>query len=409
VVFVAVGNLVLANGIASISAMVFWWIAARFYSVSEIGLASSLISATSLIVFLSSYGFTSSFLRFLPQAENRNQLLVSLTLVSVAFLLLLCGVFYLFVLLVPANLSFMNGAGYFAGFVVLSLSMLLFQILTPILTSYDLTKAVLVKNTVQGIMRIVFLAFVLGHGGFAIYSTNGLSAACSVVCVLLAAKPLRTALCARLTFCFGAVSRIFSFSSVNFINVLHMNIPGLLFPVILVTLYRQEDAGYFYIPWMMFSLYASIEGAILSVLLAQAARKEDYRSLAMRAGVAVGLLSVFGPLLCTAFGEDLLLFFRKEFAEHSLSTLRILFLSFPLFALVQFVLCMKNIQRRLRDHAMISGTGVVSLVAMLVVLMPRLGPQAIGYAWGISNAAGCLVIAAQYMVRRRRLQRKAQA
>jgi hypothetical protein len=97
----------------------------------------------------------------------------------VAFLLLLCGVFYLFVLLAPANLSFMKGAGYFAGFVVLSLSMLLFQILTPILTSYELTKAVLVKNTLQSILRIVFLAFVLGHGGFAVYSTNGLSAACS--------------------------------------------------------------------------------------------------------------------------------------------------------------------------------------------------------------------------------------
>ena len=52
------------------SGFFFWLIAARFYSTSDIGLASAIISAMGLIAMLSLLGFDISLVRFLPECSS---------------------------------------------------------------------------------------------------------------------------------------------------------------------------------------------------------------------------------------------------------------------------------------------------------------------------------------------------
>ena len=55
------------------SGYLFWLIVARFYSVEEIGLASAIISASSLIsIMLSLLGFDISLVRFLPERNDKS-------------------------------------------------------------------------------------------------------------------------------------------------------------------------------------------------------------------------------------------------------------------------------------------------------------------------------------------------
>ena len=60
----------------------FWLIAARFYSTADIGLASAIISAMGLISMLSLLGFDISLVRFLPEREDKQELINSCLTIS---------------------------------------------------------------------------------------------------------------------------------------------------------------------------------------------------------------------------------------------------------------------------------------------------------------------------------------
>ena len=62
------GAMLAASGVG----FAFWLVAARLYTPSEIGIASTLISATTLIAYLSLLGLNNSLVRFLPMSDNRD-------------------------------------------------------------------------------------------------------------------------------------------------------------------------------------------------------------------------------------------------------------------------------------------------------------------------------------------------
>ena len=57
------------------SGFFFWLITARFYPAEEVGLASAIISAMGLIGILSLFGFDISLVRFLPEREDKAELI----------------------------------------------------------------------------------------------------------------------------------------------------------------------------------------------------------------------------------------------------------------------------------------------------------------------------------------------
>ena len=62
--------LALTTATMGVLGFLFWLLNARLFSASEIGKATLLISATSLISYLSLLGFNNTFIRFLPTAED---------------------------------------------------------------------------------------------------------------------------------------------------------------------------------------------------------------------------------------------------------------------------------------------------------------------------------------------------
>ena len=75
------------------SGFFFWLIAARFYSTADIGLASAIIAAMGLISMLSMLGFDISLVRFLPEREDKTELINSCLTISFIFSLALIAIF----------------------------------------------------------------------------------------------------------------------------------------------------------------------------------------------------------------------------------------------------------------------------------------------------------------------------
>ena len=59
---------------SAVSGFFFWLIAARFYSTEDVGLATAIIAAMSLISMLSLLGFDISLVRFLPECFSMEAL-----------------------------------------------------------------------------------------------------------------------------------------------------------------------------------------------------------------------------------------------------------------------------------------------------------------------------------------------
>ena len=90
--------LILNMGVQAALGFGFWIIAARFFSTTSIGQASSLISASTLISFSGLLGLNTALVKFLPTSRQRNRLITAgLTIVATCSTVV--AVFY--VLLMP--------------------------------------------------------------------------------------------------------------------------------------------------------------------------------------------------------------------------------------------------------------------------------------------------------------------
>src|SRR6266567_3371482 len=76
--------LVLSSGLQAAFGFGFWVITARLFSTTDLGISSSLISAATVISFISILGLNSTFVRYLPTASDSNALItIGLILVAV--------------------------------------------------------------------------------------------------------------------------------------------------------------------------------------------------------------------------------------------------------------------------------------------------------------------------------------
>ena len=65
--------LMFSTGIMTVLGFVFWMIASRMYSTTDIGLATTIISAMGLIVGLSVLGLNIGLIRYLPRSKDKNK------------------------------------------------------------------------------------------------------------------------------------------------------------------------------------------------------------------------------------------------------------------------------------------------------------------------------------------------
>ena len=69
--------LVFSSGVQASLGFAFWIIMARLYSTKDVGIASSLISATAFISYFALFGLNSTLIRFLPTARDKGSLITA--------------------------------------------------------------------------------------------------------------------------------------------------------------------------------------------------------------------------------------------------------------------------------------------------------------------------------------------
>lgn len=397
--------LIIANLVVPLTGFFFWIIAARLYAVEDVGLASALIAAMTLLAILSTLGLNFGLIRFLPHSgQSANRMLNSCFTIASLAPIIFCGIFVAGISIWSPSLLFMRqNPIYLAAFVVFTAATTLSTIVNNAFVAQRRSGFTLARNLIFGLLRLPLpiLLAVFFHS-FGIFVSWGLSMVVALIISVLFFLP-RAQPGYRL---FPAISRstvneMMHFSFANYLANLFWLLPGFILPLMVLNLLGAESNAYFYIASAAGGLLAMIPFATSMSLFAEGSYDEQrlgantWRSLKL-----TFLILIPVAILMLVIADKLLLLFGSSYSESGTVLFRILVLSaFPI-AINYIYLSMKRVQKKLAVLIELSAFIAVATLALSYLLLPRIGINGAGIAWLGSQGVVAVGIVISFLLRR---------
>ena len=355
--------LILNSFVMALFGFVFWSLAAKTFSSSEVGLATAVISAVSLVASLSLLGFNTSILKFKDKSLNYTALLV-----CSAISLLISIFFLVFVNVFSPNLSFLTThVGYILGFVAFCVLNVVYFLMSSMLISEKRTGVVFVKDTLFSLVKVILIFFISGVFGLLVswYIGIALAIIISYFFVYMERK------------CFD-VRKVFHFSFYNYVSNILGILPNVLLPLIIIHYLGASYAAYFYITWMIANLLFIVPVSMTQNLLSSGNEKKVRKAYFF----SVGLL-ILGVIVVFVCGEWLLQLFNPEYIL-ALDLLYILALSSIPYCVRRIYQTQLNLRGQVKRAMIMDAiTLVITVVGSMVFI--EYGLVAVGLSWLVGN------------------------
>lgn len=190
-----------------------------------------------------------------------------------------------------------------------------------------------------------------------------------------------------------------SFAGQHLITVA-ASLAGYLLPVLVLARLSAADNGYFYITWMLGSVFSIISPAISTALFAEgAATPAAMPALVRRCALLIGGLLVVPMAIYLVGGGWLLDLFGPGYVGHGRLLLIVLTLAAVPDAVTNIAVAVLRATRRLREAIALNTAMLVLCLVGSWLLLPSLGIDAVGYCWLGSQLLGTAYV----LVTRRRI------
>jgi len=364
----------------------FWIIAARLYTIEQVGLATALISSLDLVILFSRIGFDSSMIRFLSTENIARVISTSLTVTTATCIVV--GIMYILLagLLAP-SLSLLTEPVY----------ALVFLLVVTIISTAIMTGNAFIADrkadyyflqnlfTALRIPALVPLAFL---GSFGIFGSFGLGYLISSLFGLAVLKRSITSIRPMVDREF--ILRSFRFSSWNYLSSILSAAPNMIIPIMILNMLGEAEAARYYIAFAIGNLVLIIPNSLGTSLFVEGSHGEGLRKSVLRAGAASFLILMPVVLALLLFGDRLLGLLKGEYVE-AFDLLKIIAISsFPMTGYFLFV-PVQNVRMRVESIVKLNALRCVLLLGLSYVLMQRYGIIGAGYAW---LATGGLIVLA---------------
>jgi O-antigen/teichoic acid export membrane protein len=387
--------LVITYGATAILSFLFWAVVARLFSASRVGLATSLISAISLISYLSLCGFNSTLIRFAaPERARNSQITLSLTLVGAASLVFGSG-YLLGLPLYGQRLLFIRSSPWQSGMFVAFCACAAINVTTDSIfigariPQYNLLKS----GIIQGLAKLALPIFLVGFGAVGIVEASGGGYLASVIASLVL---MRWRLKYRLDFkTRGTGLRKYArYSLASYVSALLNLLPTLVLPLIVLQKLGAEDAGYYYIAFQVAGILTAVCSAVGESMFAEASHDPGRtaevikRSAKMMCVVQIPAAAVF------ALGSGLLLsLFGAAYAKNAQALMVVLCAGSIAVLLNTWASNALRVHRMLRPMIWSNVALLVVTVGMTLATASR-GLVWVGWSWDVGNLASGLVAVA---------------
>jgi len=384
--------LILNMGVQAALGFGFWIIAARYFSTTNIGQATSLISASTLISFLGLLGLNTALVRYLPTSRHRNRLITA-GLTTVASCTTLIAIFYVILMpFISKPISFVAHSLPLAiGFVVLTAGGGVNLLTDSVFIAAGKSNyTAVVDGIVGGVAKITLIVLFTGAGAYGVFgAAGGGFVAAAVGSILLIARVLRWRPV------FGGFSHvlkpILSFSGVNYVgNILNL-LPTLIVPLIVVTRIGTDAAAYYYVSFQLASLLYSAAYAVENAFLAEGSHGAAVsRAMLMRSARILIALCATSFIVVLLFGHLMLSAFGAKYGSNGESSLVPLTAAVLPLGAYYWCLTVLRLANQLRAVVWCNAVYAVAIIGLAFVLAPR-GLQAVAMAWPIGTTIGTLV------------------
>jgi O-antigen/teichoic acid export membrane protein len=365
----------------------FWIIAARLYTVEQVGLATALISSLGIVILISRLGFDSSIIRFLSSGDSGR--IISTSLIATTLACIVAGFIYILLAehLVP-SLLFLKEPRYALAFLLIVTVSSIANMTGNAFVADRKADHYFFQNLFTA-LRIPALLPLALLGAFGIFGSYGLGYMIASLFGLAVLQKRIAAFRPKVDrdFILGS----FRFSSMNYVSSILSAAPNLVIPIMILNMLGEAEAAQYYIAVTLGNLVQIIPNSLGTSLFVEGSHGEGLRKGVVRAGGASLLLMVPAVLVLLLFGDKLLGMLKEEYVE-AFDLLRIVALSsFPMAAYALFG-AIQNVRMRVENILKLNALRCVFLLGLSYVLVQQYGIIGVGYAWMATGVVIVLVI-----------------
>jgi O-antigen/teichoic acid export membrane protein len=365
--------------------LVFWAVAAHLRQPATVGRASAAIAALTLLAIVAGLNLTNVIVRLLPSAGRLGTSLVARSYLVVTFLSVVAGLVYCFSGLGRHVVS--GGWVEYLGFSFAVPVLAVFMLEDSVLTALRLAPYVAAENITTAIARIALLPVLFVTAMGAVWSW--------VLPALAAAVIVNSLLFGRALPAHGSVPgtlprrrRILSFVAAEYAGNFCATASVLVIPLIVLWRLGAASAAYLTLPWLIASGISLVLWNVSASFVVEAAGSHGHlgtllrRSLLLWAGIAVAAMVV-----CVAGARPLMEVVGSQYIAQGVPLLRLIGLSAPFTALVIIYGTLVWLDQRVWLLVGFQACAGALLLGSALVLLPRLGLTAVGWAYLGTQAA----------------------
>ena len=384
--------LVLNSGLQAGFGCSFWIITTHLFSTADVGKASALISAMTVIAYLALLGLNNGFGRFLPTEPNCDSMISSgLVLVAICGGVIALAYSYLTPFIAPQLAFIAENPALAIGF-GLATAIAAINILTDsvFIAARRAGYTAFLDGIVAGVGKIVLAVALAGssaYGLFLVTATGTALAALSSVGFIYTVMHTKL----RLERPLATLKPLFRFSGANYIgNVLNM-LPTLIVPVIALDRLGASSAAYYFVVFQVVSILYAGARAIEQTFLAEGSRANaNMKRLKRRSLGILGMICLPAAVGLIAIGHWVLLAFGQGYYHYGSRSFLLLAVAAGPITAIYWCLTVLRLAGKLRSIVTVNATYAVS-VCTLAWFGSAHGLTVLSAAWPVGALIAAVV------------------
>jgi O-antigen/teichoic acid export membrane protein len=376
----------------SLFGVAFWSIAARLYSVTQIGNATALISAVSVLAYLSLFGLNGSLVKFLPSADRPDrQVSAALSIAGCAGVVIGLSYMLLLPVVAPRTAHEFRGPVLWLLFIVILVAAAVNLATDSVFIAYRVAHwNSMVDGVVQGTAKLLPLVALAAAGTMGIVTSFGVGSIVAAGCsVWLIGWRLR--LRVRPTTNVRALNGYLAFSAASYTSSLLNLAPLVVLPLITLDKLGSRSAGYYYIAFQIANMLGAIPFAVCESLFAELAHApQTFVRMARRSGIVIAVSLLPAVAFVAVAARLVLSLFGASYVAHATGVLRLLCVGALPVAVNTWASFLLKSRRQM---GWLIGSNIFYLVvaASLAFSLARYGLMGIGVSWVAANVISAMV------------------
>ena len=387
------------TALSSLLAFAFWIIVARFYPVTDVGLAGALVAAMGLVAAFSTLGFHIGVIRFLPIVEDKRGIINTCFIVVGACSLLASAIFIAGIPVWSKDLLFIRqDALLLIGFVLFVTATVLFRLQGNIFIGSRRAEFSSATQVGAAVLKLPLVVVLVSLGAFGIFASWGIAAAVMFIVGFFFLMKVQPGYLPSFALNRKVVKSMFRFSFVNYVSEVLGNAPMYILPLMVLGVLGAEQNAYYYIAYGVIGVVGIIPGAVIQSLFAEGSTKpEAIRGNSIRAIKIMSLL-IFPALLVVFFaGDKILLLFGREYSENAFKLLFILSVALIPHIVNELYVTICMVKFKLRAILFVNLARTALIPLMCYLMMVQFGLMGVG--WGYLASVGAISLVTVILLR----------